>query len=47
MTQPAVPLPVLLAGMTTAVALLVGSMLVPREPRFVYNPSASVAPAPP
>lgn len=44
MTQPAVPLPVLLAGMTTAVALLVGSMLVPREPRFVYNPSASVAP---
>ena len=44
MTQPAVPLPVLLAGMATAVALLVGPMLVPREPRFVYNPSASVAP---
>ena len=44
MTQPAVPLPVLLTGMATAVALLVGPMLVPREPRFVYNPSASVAP---
>lgn len=44
MTQPAVPLPMLLAGMATAVALLVGPMLVPREPRFVYNPSASVAP---
>ncbi|MFI8617263.1 S26 family signal peptidase [Acidovorax sp. NPDC077693] len=44
MTQPAVPLPMLLAGMATAVALVVGPMLVPREPRFVYNPSASVAP---
>ena len=44
MTQSAVPLPVLLAGMATAVALLVWPVLVPREPRFVYNPSASVAP---
>ena len=44
MTQPAVPLPMLLAGMATALALMVGPMLVPREPRFVYNPSASVAP---
>jgi len=44
MTQSAVPLPVLLAGMATVVVLLFEPMLIPKELRFVYNPSASVAP---